>query len=131
MKSREREGVGLPDSGDGLATEGPRRDSSAVEGRSRSPRDSEGQPRPGFGRYRGFPPVVIVDGAGFPRLAPFLMDDADLIDLFRLHQTRFPRATLNRYRRMGGLRGVRVGRRKYVRLDDALRFLDRQRDRQV
>jgi hypothetical protein len=75
--------------------------------------------------------VVIVDAAGVPRMAPFLMDDDDLIDLFRLHAMRFPRATLRRYRNMGGLRRVRVGRRKYVRLDDALRFLDRQRDRQL
>jgi hypothetical protein len=72
--------------------------------------------------------VVIVDAEGVPRMAPFLMDDADLIDLFRLHRTRFPRAALRRYRLRGGLRRVRVGRGKYVRLDDALRFLDSQRD---
>jgi hypothetical protein len=62
-------------------------------------------------------------------MAPFLMDDNDLIDLFRLHDTRFPKAALSRYRRTGGLRRVRIGRRKYTRVDDALRFLDAQQER--
>jgi len=75
---------------------------------SSSPRDSEGKPRPGAGRYRGVPPVVIVDAEGLPRMAPFLMDDADLTDCIRLHTVKFPRDTLNRYRLKGGLRRVRV-----------------------
>lgn len=96
------------------------------------PRETSGEKNGGLpDRYSGFPPVVLADAAGIPRMAPFLLSDSDLIDLFRLHRTRFPAATLARYRRMGGLPRVRVGRSKYTRLDDALRFLDAQQGRDL
>lgn len=86
---------------------------------------------PDAGRhYRGFPPVVLVGADGAPRLAPFLLAEADLIDLFRLAEsrTKFPRKTIQRYRKLG-LRSVRVGRRVWFRLDDVLRFLDERQER--
>ena len=81
-------------------------------------------------RLYGLPLVVQVDPDGVRRPTPFLMSRDDLAALFRLHDsgTRFPRATINRYRRMG-LKSVRIGRRVWFRLDDVLRFLDEQQMR--
>jgi len=61
---------------------------------------------------------------------PFLMSVDDVMAFFRLSEsrTRFPRKTIERYRKMG-LRSVRVGRRVWYRLDDVLRFLDEQQER--
>ena len=76
----------------------------------------------------GLPPVVLVDAEGRSRLCPWLLSVDDVADLFRLHDsgTRFPRATIARYRRMG-LRSVRVGRRVWFMLPDVLRFLESSR----
>lgn len=70
---------------------------------------------------------MLTGADGQSRLAPYLMSRDDVADFFRLAEskTRFPRATIARYVRMG-LRTVRVGRRKWFRLDDVLRFLDDQ-----
>jgi len=74
-------------------------------------------------------PAVFIAGDP-PTPAPFLMNQAELIRFFRLHEThtRFPAKTIQRYRRMG-LQTVRIGRAVWYRLDDVLRFLDRQQDR--
>ncbi len=78
--------------------------------------------------YRGMPVVFIVGDP--PRPAPFLMNRDEVAAFFRLQdsRTKFPAKTLQRYRKMG-LKTVRVGRRVFFRLDDVLRFLDRQQDR--
>lgn len=74
-------------------------------------------------------PVVYMAGDP-PRPAPFLMTRDEVIDLFRLQEskTRFPKKTLERYRRLG-LQTVRIGRRLFFRLDDVLRFMDAQQER--
>jgi hypothetical protein len=78
-------------------------------------------------RYHGPPPVVLVDADGRARLAPYLLSAEDVADLFRLRDsgTRFPRATIRRYRERG-LPTVRVGRRVWFRLPDVLQWLDRR-----
>lgn len=78
-------------------------------------------------RYHGPPPVVLVDADGRARLAPYLLSPSDLIDLLRLRDsgTRFPAATIRRYRKLG-LPTVRVGRRVWFRLPDILIWLDRR-----
>lgn len=81
-------------------------------------------------RFCGLPLIVQVDPDGVRRPTPFLMSPDDLAALFRLADsgTRFPRATIARYRRRG-LKSVRIGRRVWYRLDDVLRFLDEQQVR--
>lgn len=81
-------------------------------------------------RYRGLPVMFLVRPDGTVEPCPFLMSVDDIAAFFRLadSRTRFPRKTIERYRRMG-LRAVRVGRRKWFRLDDVLRFLDDQHER--
>ncbi len=56
-----------------------------------------------------------------PRPAPFLMGLEDVIDFFRLREsrTKFPAKTIQRYRKLG-LKAVRVGRRRWFRLDDVM-----------
>ena len=78
--------------------------------------------------YRGMPVVYLAGDP--PEPAPFLMNADEVSRLFRLadSKTKFPRKTVRRYRRLG-LRTVRVGRRVWFRLDDVLRFLDRQQSR--
>jgi len=73
---------------------------------------------------QGLPPVVLIGADGTPRLCPWLLSLDDVADLFRLHdsKTRFPKATIARYRRMG-LRTVRVGRRTWYTLPDVLTFI--------
>lgn len=94
--------------------------------RSRIAPKTSGGFSPDF-RPIGLPPIVLTGADGQSRLAPYLMSRDDVADFFRLAEskTRFPRATIARYVRMG-LRTVRVGRRKWFRLDDVLRFLDDQ-----
>ncbi len=79
-------------------------------------------------RYRGMPVVFIAGDPPCP--APFLMNRDEMAAFFRLQdsRTKFPAKTLQRYRKMG-LKTVREGRRVWFRLDDVLRFLDRQQDR--
>ena len=79
-------------------------------------------------RYGGLPVAFIAGNP--PRPAPFLMNRDEVAAFFRLHdsRTKFPAKTIQRYRRMG-LKTVRVGRRVFFRLDDVLRFLDRQQER--
>lgn len=81
-------------------------------------------------RPLALPPVIVYGPDGTPRPAPFLMTLDDLTDLLRLRDSgvRFPCRTIRRYRQMG-LRTVRVGRCIFVRLDDALAFLNAQQDR--
>lgn len=80
-------------------------------------------------RYHGPPPVVLVDADGCARLAPYLLSAADVADLFRLRDsgTRFPKATIRRYRKRG-LPTVRVGRRVWFRLPDVLLWLEGSRN---
>jgi len=97
---------------------------------SSSPRDSEGKPRPGAGRYRGVPPVVIVDAEGLPRMAPFLMDDRGPDRLVQTAHGQVPTRHPDRYASRAGS-GGEGGRSKYVRLDDAPAVSRLQRDRQL
>ncbi len=75
------------------------------------------------------PCIAGVDGSP-PTPAPFLMSMDEVARFFRLHdsKTKFPAKSIQRYRRMG-LETVRVGRCVWFRLDDVLRFLDRQQAR--
>ena len=63
-----------------------------------------------------------------PTVVPFLMDVDQVAQFLRLSDNRFPRKSIERYRRLG-LQAVRVGRRKFFRLDRVLEFLDRQEQR--
>ena len=75
--------------------------------------------------YRSMPAIFLAGDP--PQPAPFLMSMDELIRFFRLNggQPKFPKKTIQRYRRKG-LQSVRIGRRVLFRLDDALRFLDQQ-----
>ena len=79
-------------------------------------------------RYRGMPMVFLAGDP--PEPAPFLLNSDEVIRFFRLadSKTKFPKKSIQRYRKLG-LRTVRVGRRVWYRLDDLLRFLDRQQER--
>jgi hypothetical protein len=57
--------------------------------------------------------------------AQFLLSREDVIDLLRLADsgTKFPKSTLDRYRKLG-LRSHKIGRRVWIRLDELIAFLD-------
>lgn len=77
------------------------------------------------------PLVVFMAGPdGEPVPAPYLLSYGDLAALFRLKDsgTRFPQATIRRYRELG-LRSVRVGRKVWFRLDDVIDFLESHQGR--
>ncbi len=70
------------------------------------------------------PPVYLPDG----RPAPFLMTLEELVDFLRLN-VNHPRDTVDRMRRVHGLRSVQVSKRVLYQLPDVLDFLQQEQER--
>ena len=61
--------------------------------------------------------------------APYLMTQDDLLKFLRVDNVKFPRATVDRMRRLHGLKAVQVSRNVLFQLPDVLDFLQREQER--
>jgi hypothetical protein len=96
----------------------------------RKAKEAEGAEGP-VRSYAGLPVAFMAGESGEPPApAPFLMDRGEVIRFLRLNAsgTRFPAKAIQRYRHLG-LKTLRIGRCVWFRLDDVLRFMDRQQAR--
>jgi hypothetical protein len=60
--------------------------------------------------------------------APYLMTHEELVEFLRI-QVKFPRAAVERMRKVLGLKAVQVSRRVLFRLPDVLDFIEKSQER--